>query len=440
MAQKNETINLITLGCSKNVVDSEVLLKQLSSNHFDISDGSSGESDIAIINTCGFIEAAKRESIETILQAVDLKKRGKIKKVVVMGCLSERYAVELRRDIPDVDVFIGANKMDQVVTALGGDLKYDLLGERELTTPRHFAYLKISEGCDRPCSFCSIPLMRGTHVSKPLEKIRKEAERLAALGIKEIILIAQDSTYYGLDLYGERRLAGLLAELGTIDGIEWIRLMYAFPTGFPLDVLGEFQRNPKLCRYLDIPVQHASDTVLASMKRGITGQKLRALIRQIRDDVPGITLRTTLIVGYPGEWENEFKELVDFVGEMEFDRLGVFTYSQEEGTTAYPLGDPVPQALKDERRDTIMELQSGISAGKNARLVGSTQRVLVDEKDGGLAFGRTERDAPEVDNEVTVENAPDARLGEFIDCVIHDSDSYDLFAAPVDASRGSLLR
>jgi ribosomal protein S12 methylthiotransferase len=438
MRKTSQKINIVTLGCSKNVVDSEVVMAQLAANNFEIGDDSA-EADIALVNTCGFIEAAKQESIDAILQAVEAKKLGRVKKVVVMGCLSERYAEELRREIPEVDTYIGANKMDEVVRVLGGDLKRELLGERLLTTPRHFAYLKISEGCDRPCAFCSIPLMRGGHVSKPMERVVLEARRLAALGVRELILIAQDSTYYGLDLYGKRTLAALLRELEAVDGIEWIRLMYAFPTGFPTDVLEEFGRNRKLCRYLDMPVQHVNDEILTSMRRGITSGPLRTLIGDIRSAVPGIALRTTLIVGYPGEGEREFEELMAFVEESAFDRLGVFTYSQEEGTTAFPLGDPVSQDVKETRRDAVMNLQREISARRNQGLVDRTLRVLIDATSGGTATGRTEFDAPEVDNEVTVHGADGLRAGHFYDVKIVDAEPYDLFAEAEAVAAGVIV-
>ncbi len=422
----SEKVKVITLGCSKNVVDSEVLLGKLAANGWSLArDGE--EVEIAVINTCGFIEEAKRESVETILHAVGLKKEGRLRKVVVMGCLSERYAAELQRELPDVDAFVGANNMDAVVHALGGDPKRELLGERMLTTPQHYAYLKISEGCDRPCSFCAIPLMRGQHVSKPMERIEREARRLAALGVKELILIAQDSTSYGLDLYGRRKLPALLKLLGGVEGIEWIRLMYAFPTGFPDELLEEFSSNPRLCRYLDIPLQHVADPVLSSMRRGITAEGQRRLLERIRSAVPGIALRTTLIVGYPTEGEREFSELVDFVGEAAFDRLGVFTYSQEEGTHAGPLGDPVPHELKEERRARIMDVQRGISLRKNRMLVGKPLDVLIDRTEGGDAFGRTERDAPEVDNEVIVQNARGVFPGSFCTVTVTDAEEYDLY-------------
>ena len=427
--EKKLKINIVTLGCSKNVVDSEALMSQLEHNRLELTSDPE-ETDIAIINTCGFIEAAKRESIDSILEAVELKKAGAIRKVIVMGCLSERYARELRGEIPEIDEIIGANKIDEVVRAAGGDFKHELLGERMLTTPRHFAYLKISEGCDRPCSFCAIPIMRGGHRSKPMERVVLEAERLAALGVQEIVLIAQDSTYYGLDIYGKRMLAGLLDLLVRVDGIEWIRLLYAYPAGFPLDVLDRFGAHPKLCRYLDIPVQHGSDAVLASMRRGISSANLRNLLGEIRSAVPGIALRTTLIVGYPAEGEREFEELLDFVREMRFDRMGVFTYSQEEGTTAYPLGDPVPQGVKEERRDRIMEAQREISRSRNERLIGQSLKVLLDSVDGGTAIGRTEWDAPEVDNEIIVQEPGGLTAGRFCRVTVVDAEAYDLFATP----------
>jgi ribosomal protein S12 methylthiotransferase len=429
MPVTNNKVNIITLGCSKNIVDSEVLMGQLRRNKFDLLADSDG-ADVAVINTCGFIEAAKQESIDTILQAVALKKEGRLKKVVVMGCLSERYADELRKEIPEVDAFIGANKMDKVVLELGGDLRTELLGERLLTTPKHYAYLKISEGCDRPCSFCSIPIMRGGHVSKPAERVVLEATRLASLGVRELVLIAQDSTYYGLDLYGKRTLAELLARLGAVEGIDWIRLMYAFPAGFPTDILREIRENPKVCTYIDMPVQHVADPVLASMKRGITSASVRDLLARIRKEVPGIALRTTLIVGYPTEGEKEFEELLAFVTEAEFDRLGVFQYSQEDGTTAFDLGDPVPAAVKEERHGRIMEAQQEVSLRKNRAKIGTTLPVLIDAVERGVAIGRTEHDAPDVDNEVTIHAADGLTVGQMCPVTIVDADAYDLFGVP----------
>jgi ribosomal protein S12 methylthiotransferase len=429
MATHKQKIHLLTLGCSKNTVDSEELMRQFESNNWELSETSSG-ADIAVINTCGFIEDAKHESIQTILQAVELKRSGEIRKIVVMGCLSERYATELRKEIPEVDAFIGANKMDQVVRWLGGNYRTELLGERHLTTPSHFAYLKISEGCDNPCSFCAIPLMRGKHVSKSLERVELEARRLAALGVKELVVIAQDSTYYGLDLYGKRTLADLFRRLDAVGGIEWIRLMYAFPAKFPEDVLDVLASGRNICRYIDMPVQHVSDRVLKSMQRGISSRALRSLIDRIREKVPGIALRTTLIVGYPNEGEKEFNELVQFVREVRFDRLGVFTYSQEDDTSAHPLGDPVPAEVKQERQSIIMELQKQISLERNESLVGRTERVIIDQKEGVMAFGRTSADAPEIDNEVTIHDAGGLSIGEMYDVEIVDAGEYDLFARP----------
>ncbi len=420
---------VITLGCSKNTVDSEVLLKQLAENNCPIAtDGE--DSEIAIINTCGFIEAAKQESIETILQAVRLKEEGRLAKVIVMGCLSERYASELKKEIPEVDAFFGSNAIDRVVEAAGGKYKKELLGERMVTTPRHFAYLKISEGCDRPCSFCSIPIMRGKHVSKPAERVVLEARRLAALGVRELILIAQDSTYYGLDLYGKRSLARLLADLAGVEGIEWIRLMYAYPAGFPEDVIEQFATNPKLCPYIDLPLQHISDPVLMSMKRGITRERIHALLGRLRTSVPEMTIRTTLIVGYPNEGEEEFRELLDFVRAARFDRLGVFPYSLEDGTSAFALGDPILQEVKEARRGAIMAVQSEVSHENNRRLVGTVRRVLVDEVIAGGAIGRTVQDAPEIDNEVTIRTPDRLAAGEFTNVLITDAAEYDLFGVP----------
>jgi ribosomal protein S12 methylthiotransferase len=433
MNRKRDKVKVITLGCPKNLVDSEVLLKQLQSNNLELA-GDSDDCDIAIINTCGFINDAKRESVDTIFHAVQLKKEGNLKKVIVMGCLTERYASELQKEIPEIDACIGANKLDQVLSSLGFDLKYNLISERLLTTPGHYAYLKISEGCDRPCSFCSIPIIRGKHISKPIDQIILEAKNLANNGVKELILIAQDSTYYGLDLNGKRTLASLLENLGMIDGIEWIRLMYAFPTGFPDDILEQFNHNSKLCHYLDIPVQHISDVVLNSMRRGISSKELRKLIDNIRLKVPGICLRTTLIVGYPNEGEKEFNELRQFVEETEFDRLGVFTYSQEEGTASFLLGDTIPQNIKDERMNAIMELQREISLRKNQQLIGKSIRILVDRKEGSSAIARTECDAPEIDNEVAIQDAGNLQTGKFYDVVVVDADAYDLFAAPHEES------
>ncbi len=427
---KKEKVHVLTLGCEKNTVDSEVLMKQLKLNNMELI-ADPNKADTVIINTCGFIRDAKQESIETILQAVERKKHGKLGKVIVMGCLSERYATEMQKEIPEVDLFIGANKMDKVVQALGGDYKYELLGERLLTTPGHFAYLKISEGCDRPCSFCAIPLMRGKHLSKSEDDLVHEAHLLGEQGVKELILIAQESTYYGMDRYGERKLASLLDRLSAVDGIEWIRLMYAHPAQFPLDLLDVYNRTPKLCRYLDMPVQHISDNVLKSMQRGITGRATRELIQTIRSKVPDIVLRTTLIVGYPNEGEKEFNELVEFVHEARFDRLGVFTYSQEEDTQAFNLGDPVPNEVKEERKQIIMEIQKEISLEKNEEYIGKTIRVLVDEQEGDVSHCRTQFDAPEIDNSVMVTSSAHFSPGMFYDVDVTDAMEYDVFALPV---------
>jgi len=433
MEEKGQKISVITLGCAKNVVDSEVLLGQLKLANATVVDDVR-HADVAVINTCGFIDAAKQESIDAIIEAVELKNKGRLRKVVVMGCLSERYSKELAIEIPDVDAYVGSNKIAEVLVELGVDFKRELLGERSLTTPSHFAYLKISEGCDHPCSFCAIPLMRGLHRSKPLEEVLSEARSLASQGVKELIVIAQDSTYYGIDLYGRRRLPELLGELSSVDGIEWIRLMYAYPSKFPLEVLDAMQENPKICRYLDMPVQHASDDVLKSMRRGITNRATRELIATIKTRIPDIAMRTTLIVGYPNETDKDFDVLYDFVKDMQFHRLGVFTYSREDGTTAHILGDPVPADVKEERKKAIMELQMGISEQRNKSLMGKKIRILVDRIEDGYAVGRTEWDAPEIDQEVFVRNNGNSVVGNFSDVRIVDAVEYDLYAEAVHES------
>ena len=420
----------MTLGCSKNLVDSEVLLGQLTGGKAHIVDDVD-DADIAVINTCGFIEAAKQESIDAILEAVERKKQGKLKKVVVMGCLSERFAKDLAAEIPNVDAYFGSHHIPQIVRELGVDFREELLGERQLTTPSHYAYLKISEGCDNPCSFCAIPLMRGLHVSKPLTQIVTEAQHLAAKGVKELILIGQDTTYYGLDLQGGRQLDTLLRELAGIDGIAWIRLMYAYPTKFPKSILEVYREYPKICRYLDMPVQHVADGVLKSMRRGMTNRALRELLSEIKTAVPGIGLRTTLIVGYPNESESDFEQLCDFVEETKFHRLGVFTYSQEEGTTAYDLGDPIPNDVKEERRSRIMELQQRVSEERNESLVGSDLKVLIERVEGELFVGRTEWDAPEIDQEVYVRSSSRLRIGSFVNAKVTHCTEYDLYAESV---------
>ena len=421
-------INVVTLGCPKNLVDTEYLLGQLKHSSIQFV-ASADEADTVIINTCGFIKDARQESIDAIIEAVEKKKRGRLKKIVVMGCLSERFKKELAEDIPEVDSFFGTNQLTDVLKDIGVDYKSELLGERFLTTPVHYAYLKISEGCDNPCSFCAIPLMRGKHRSRPIEEIMIEARMLAENGVKELIVIAQDTTYFGLDLYGERRLAKLLGELNSVDGIEWIRLMYAYPAKFPLDVIEAFQKFPKLCRYIDIPIQHTSDDVLKSMRRGLTERSTRDLLLRLKSDISGIALRTTLIVGYPNETEEDFNALCEFVKEMRFHRLGVFTYSEEEGTAAYILGDPISEEIKLERQAAVMEIQKEISMHHNESLIGKTVRVLIDSHDGEFFIGRTEWDAPEIDQEVFVRSSRILKTGTFHTVTITDAVEYDLFAS-----------
>jgi ribosomal protein S12 methylthiotransferase len=423
-------INVVTMGCSKNLVDSESLLGQLKINRAAVT-SNVDEADTVVINTCGFIEAAKQESIDAILEAVERKKKGELKKIVVMGCLSDRYKKELMDEIPEVDVFFGSNNMKDVVEELGGDFKKELLGERVLSTPMHYAFLKISEGCDNPCSFCSIPIMRGKHRSKPKEEVLREAQFLTSHGVKELILIAQDSTYYGLDIYGERRLPDLLRMLAETPRVEWLRLMYAYPAKFPLEVLDVFRDHPKICRYLDIPVQHISDTVLKSMRRGISSRKIRELLEAIKNAIPGMALRTTLIVGYPDETEKDFQLLYDFVGEMKFHRLGVFTYSQEDGTSAFPLGDPIPQHVKEERREALMNLQKSVSEARNEASIGSRVKVIIDREEDGVFVGRTEWDAPEIDQEIFVESEPALAIGQFYEVQVTGAAEYDLYAQVV---------
>ena len=403
--QTKPRVNVITLGCSKNIHDSEVLMGQLRGNQMDVVHESDKlfEDDIIVINTCGFIDNAKQESIDTILQYSELKEQGKISKLIVTGCLSERYKPELEAEIKNVDSYFGTNDLQQLLSSVGADYKHELLGERLLTTPSHFAYFKIAEGCNRPCSFCAIPLMRGKHVSKPIEDLVKEAKFLAKNGTKELILIAQDLTYYGLDLYSKRNLADLLRNLSDVDGIEWIRLQYAYPSGFPMDILDVMNERSNICNYLDMPLQHISDSMLSSMRRGISRQKTIDLVHSIRDKVPDIALRTTLICGYPGESEKDFEEMRDWVTETRFDRLGCFTYSHEEKTHAHELIDDVPEEVKQERVEAIMGIQQEISFDINQDKVGRTFKVLIDKKEGNYLTGRTEYDSPEVDNEVLID-------------------------------------
>ena len=421
---------MVTLGCSKNVYDSEVLMGQLKAGGKEVVHEKEG--NIVVINTCGFINNAKEESINTILDYVQQKEAGLVDKVFVMGCLSERYKPDLEKEIPDVDQYFGTSELPALLKVLGADYKHELIGERLTTTPKNYAYLKISEGCDRPCSFCAIPLMRGAHISTPIEDLVTEAEKLAAKGVKELILIAQDITYYGLDLYKKRALADLLRALVKVEGIEWIRIHYAFPTGFPMDVLEVMKTEPKICNYLDIPLQHISDKILTSMKRGTTQEKTTKLLNKFREAVPEMAIRTTLIVGYPGETEEDFQALKDFVKAMRFDRLGCFTYSHEENTTAYELADDVPEEVKLQRANEIMELQSQISWELNQAKVGKVFRCLIDRKEGNYFVGRTEYDSPDVDNEVLIDAKKHyIKIGDFTDVKIIEAADYDLYGEPI---------
>ncbi|WP_219226692.1 30S ribosomal protein S12 methylthiotransferase RimO [Pedobacter antarcticus] len=427
---KKPKINVITLGCSKNIYDSEVLMGQLKGNNLDVVHEAStmGKDDIVVINTCGFIDNAKQESIDTILQYSQLKEAGKLSKVIVTGCLSERYKPELESEITNVDAFFGTNDLQNILHSLGANYKHELIGERLLTTPSHFAYFKIAEGCNRPCSFCAIPLMRGKHVSTEIEALVKEAKILAANGTKELILIAQDLTYYGLDIYGKRNLDELLRRLSDINGIEWIRLQYAYPSGFPMEILDVMNERENICNYLDMPLQHITDPMLKSMRRGITKQKTIDIVNQIRDKVPNIAMRTTLICGYPGETEQDFEEMLRWVEDTRFDRLGCFTYSHEEKTHAHQLVDDVPDEVKQERVDAIMELQQGISYEINQDKIGQTFKVLVDRKEGDFFIGRTEFDSPEVDNEVLIDAKTGyAAIGSFVNVAIDRAEDFDLY-------------
>jgi ribosomal protein S12 methylthiotransferase len=423
-------VNVVTLGCSKNVYDSEVLMGQLKGQLFDVVHEAENvnSNDIVVINTCGFIDNAKQESIDTILQYSELKEQGKIGKVIVTGCLSERYKPELQAEIPNVDAYFGTNDLQQILQSVGANYKYELLGERMLTTPSHYAYFKIAEGCNRPCSFCAIPLMRGKHVSTPMEQLVNQAKNLAKQGTKELILIAQDLTYYGLDLYGKRNLDELLRRLSDVDGIEWIRLQYAYPSGFPMEILDAMNERENICKYLDMPLQHITDNMLRSMRRGTTKQKTIDLVNAIRDKVPGMALRTTLITGYPGETMQDFEEMYDWVEETRFDRLGCFTYSHEEKTHAHSLIDDVPEDIKQERVEAIMELQQGISYEKNQEKIGITYKVLIDKIDNGYLTGRTEFDSPEVDNEVLIDATQQyATVGSFVNVEIDSAEDFDLY-------------
>ncbi len=431
---KKNKVNVITLGCSKNIVDSEVLMGQLRANNIEVEhESTKNDSSIVIINTCGFIDNAKQESIDTILRFSAAKKKGQIDKLYVTGCLSERYKPDLEKEIPNVDAYFGTRELPRMLKTLKADYKQELLGERLLTTPNHSAYFKISEGCDRPCSFCAIPLMRGGHVSVPIEQLVAQAKQLAKNGTKELMIIAQDSTYYGLDLYKERKLANLLEQLSDVEGIEWLRLHYAFPSGFPLDVLEVMKNNPKVCNYIDMPLQHITDNMLKSMRRGTTKQKTIDLVNMIRDKVPHIAIRTTLIAGYPGETEKDHDEMAEWVTNSRFDRLGIFTYSHEDNTHAFALNDDVPAELKQERADNIMSIQQGISKELNEQKIGKTFKVLFDKKEGDYFVGRTEFDSAEVDNEVLVDAATNfVRVGDFANIEITGAEDYDLFGVIAD--------
>lgn len=429
---KKNKINVVTLGCSKNLYDSEVLMGQLRASNKDVVH--EGEGNVVVINTCGFINNAKEESVNTILEYVQLKEAGEVDKVFVTGCLSERYKPDLQKEIPDVDAYFGTSDLPNLLKALGADYKHELIGERLTTTPKNYAYLKIAEGCDRPCSFCAIPLMRGKHKSTPIEDLVAEAEKLAAKGVKELILIAQDLTYYGLDLYKKRNLAELLQALAKVEGVEWIRLHYAFPTGFPMDVLEVMREEPKICNYLDIPLQHIADPILKSMRRGTTKAKTTKLLQEFREAVPDMAIRTTLIVGYPGETQEDFETLKQWVQEMRFERLGCFTYSHEENTHAYSLEDDVPEEVKQQRANEIMEIQSQISWELNQEKIGKTYRCMIDRKEGNYFVGRTEHDSPDVDNEVLLDATQFyVKIGEFVTVEITEAFDHDLHGRPVTA-------
>lgn len=422
-------INLITLGCSKNIYDSEVLMGQLANNNMPVvHEQKVKKGDTVVINTCGFIDRAKQESIDTILEWSEAKRKGKIDKLIVMGCLSERYKDDLVAELPEVDGFFGTRELPQVLKSLGADYKYELLGERQLTTPSHYAFFKIAEGCNRPCSFCAIPLMRGGHTSTPIEELVNQAKNLAKNGTKELILIAQELTYYGIDIYGKRRLDDLLRALSDVNGIEWIRMQYAYPTQFPMEILDVMNERSNICNYLDIPLQHISDNVLKSMRRGITRRKTYELVDQIRQKSPDIALRTTLLLGHPGEMEQDFEDVKNFVTDMKFDRLGVFQYSHEENTHSGTLTDDIPAEVKEQRQEIIMDLQRDISMQKNLQKIGKTFKVLIDRHESNHWVGRTEFDSPEVDNEVLIPATDNyLRIGDFYNVEITDAMEYDLF-------------
>ena len=425
---RKEKVNVVTLGCSKNIVDSENIMTQLRGNDFDVAHETEEHTDIVIVNTCGFIDLAKEESVNTILSYAEEKKEGNIQKLYVTGCLSQRYKDDLEKEIPEVDAYFGTMELPGLLAKLNADYKHELIGERVTTTPQHFAYLKISEGCNRKCSFCAIPLMRGKHISQSIDDLVTQAKSLARIGVKELILIAQELTYYGLDIYKKRALPELLDALSEVEGIEWIRLHYAYPSKFPIDIIHAMKRQDKVCNYLDIPLQHASDNMLKAMKRQINLQETKDLISEIRSIIPAITIRTTMLVGFPGETEEDFQELCDFVQEMQFERLGVFQYSHEENTSAYELDDNVPAELKAYRANRLMAIQQEISFAKNDAKVGNEYKVLIDRKEGGYFVGRTESDSAEVDNEVLIDAKSNyLRVGDFAQIKIIDAADYDLY-------------
>lgn len=431
---KRNKVNIVTLGCSKNLVDSEELLTQLRANGREaVHESTVDDAGIVVINTCGFIDSARQESIDTILRYVDAKGQGLVDKVYVTGCLSQRYGGELEKEIPEVDAFFGTRDLPRILKTLKADYKHELVGERLTTTPAHYAYLKIAEGCDRPCSFCAIPVMRGKHVSEPMENLIKRAEGFARQGTKEIILIAQDLTYYGLDIYKKRNLSELIDRLADVEGIDWIRLQYAYPSGFPMDVLDVMARRPEVCKYLDMPLQHGSNAMLKAMRRGITREKTEQLLQEIRAKVPGIAIRTTLIAGHPGETEADFEEMCRFVEQSRFERMGVFPYSHEEHTHSYTMADDVPAEVKEERQATLMEIQQDISLSINQGRVGQTMKVLIDRKEGGYWVGRTEFDSPEVDNEVLIDASTTyLRQGDFAQIRITAAEEFDLYGVVAD--------
>lgn len=430
--EQPENINVITLGCSKNTVDSEMLMGQLAANGKHVLHESNKPGGTVIINTCGFIDNAKEESINTILDYAERRRNGELDKLIVMGCLSERYQDELKLEIKDVDGWFGTHHLPEILQSVGANYKHELLGERLQTTPKHYAYVKISEGCNRPCAFCAIPLMRGKHVSKPYEELEFEIKGLVKNGIKEIMLIAQDTTYYGIDIYGERKLPELLKRLANIDGLEWIRLHYAYPSQFPLETLDVMKEYKNICNYIDMPLQHITDNMLKTMRRGISKQRTQRLVDDIRNKIPEIGFRTTILVGHPGETEKDQEELLEFVAKNKFDRLGVFTYSHEENTAAHDLPDSIPQEVKQARADEVMELQQNISAELNAAKIGNTYKVLIDKVEGENYTGRTEYDSPEVDNEVLINTQSNyARLGDFVNVKITDATEFDLIGEVV---------